>query len=73
MSYFTLKYLELKLAFGEFGKQKKYQRLCLERNATTTAARLEIAKEVLDGPGVNSLESWAHDTYLKEHAKKETT
>jgi len=35
-------------------------------SATTTAERVKIAQEVLDGPGVNSLESWAHDIYLKE-------
>lgn len=61
MTWPTLKYLEFRLAFGEFGKQKKYLRLCDERSATTTADRLKIAQEVLDGPGINSLESWAHD------------
>jgi len=68
MNWFRLKFLENKLAFGEFGKHKKYLRLCHEREATTTAARVKIAQEVLDGPGINSLESWAHDIYLKEHS-----
>ncbi len=67
MNWFRLKHLEFRLAFGEFGKQKKYLRLCHEREATTTAARVKIAQEVLDGPGINSLESWAHHLYLKEH------
>ncbi len=67
MTWFRLKYLEFKLAFGEFGKHKKYLRLCHERKAATTADRVKIAQEILDGPGVNSLESWAHDIYLKTH------
>jgi hypothetical protein len=68
MNWFRLKRLEAQLAFGEFGKHKKYLRLCHERQATTTAAKVQIAQEVLDGQGVNSLESWAHDIYLKEHS-----
>ena len=68
MNWFRLKRLEFQLAFGEFGKQKKYLRFCHKRKATTTAERLKIAQEVLDGPGINSLESWAHDIYLKEHS-----
>lgn len=67
MNWFRLKYLEA-LAFGEFGKQKKYLRLCHEGKAITTAAKLKIAQEVLDGPGINSLESWVHDLYLKKHS-----
>lgn len=67
MTWLRLKCLEFKLVFGEFGKHKKYLRLCHERNATTTADRLKIAQEVFVGPGINSLESWAHDIYLKEH------
>lgn len=66
MNWLRLKYLEAQLAFGDFGKQKKYQRLCLERGATTTAAKVQIAQEVLAGPGVNSLEARANDIYLKE-------
>jgi hypothetical protein len=67
MNWLRLKYLENKLAFGEFGKHKKYLRLCHERKATTSADRVKIAQEVLDGPAINSLESWAHDIYLKQH------
>lgn len=67
MTWLTLKYLEFRLAFGEFGKQKKYLRLCHEQRATRTADKVKIAQEVLDGPGINSLESWAHDLYLKQH------
>jgi hypothetical protein len=68
MNWLRLKYLENKLAFGEFGKHKKYLRLCHERKAISAADRLKIALEVLDGPGVNSLESWAHHIYLKEQS-----
>jgi hypothetical protein len=68
MNWFRLKCLEFQLTFGEFGKLKKYQRLCLERKATTAADRMKVAQEVLAGHGVNSLESWAHDLYLKKHS-----
>jgi hypothetical protein len=68
MNWLRLKRLEFKLTFGEFGRLKKYLRLCHERKATTTADRVKIAQEVLDGPGINSLESWAHDLYLKAHS-----
>jgi hypothetical protein len=67
MNWLRLKFLDARLAFGEFGKHKKYLRLCHERKASTTADKLKIAQEVLDGPGVNSLESWAHALYLKAH------
>jgi hypothetical protein len=62
-----LKWLEAKLTFGEFGKGTKYRRLCLERNATTNAAKLQIAQEVIDGRGVGIAECWAHTIYLREH------
>jgi hypothetical protein len=68
MNWLRLKYLEAQLAEGEFGKHKKYLRLCHELKATTTADRMKIVDEVLDGPGINSLESWTHDIYLKEHS-----
>ena len=68
MNWLRLKSLEAQLAFGEFGKHKKFLRLRHERNATTTADRVKVAQEVLDGPGVNSLESWAHAIYLNEHS-----
>lgn len=67
MNWFRLKRLEAQLVFGEFGKHKKYLRLCHERKAATTADRVTVAQDVLDDPGVNSLESWAHHLYLKEH------
>jgi hypothetical protein len=68
MNWLRLKYLEFQLAFGEFGKHKKYLRFCHERKATTSADRVKIAQDVLDGPAINSLESWAHAIYLKEHS-----
>ncbi len=67
MNWLRLQYLEAQLTFGEFGKYKKYLRLCHERKAATAAAKVGIAQEVLDGPGVNSLESWGNAIYLKEH------
>ena len=60
-------WLDAKLTFGEFGKHKKYMRLCVERDAATDAAKLQIAEEVIAGRGVNSLESWAHHVYLRQH------
>jgi hypothetical protein len=68
MNWLRLKSLEAQLAFGEFGKQKKYLRLCHERKATVSADRVKVAQEVLDGPAINSLESWAYHIYLKEHS-----
>lgn len=67
ITWFKLKRLENKLVFGEFGKHMKYRRLCLERNARTNAAKLQIAQKVIAGRGVNSLECWAHMIYWKEH------
>jgi hypothetical protein len=67
MNWFRLKYVEAQLAFGESGKRRKYLRLCHEQKAATTADKVKIALEVLTGPGVNSLESRAHDLYLKKH------
>jgi hypothetical protein len=67
ITWLKLKWLEAKLVFGEFGKHKKYLRLCMERDATTNATKLQIAEEVIAGRGVNCLESWAHHVYLKEH------
>ena len=65
ITWIRLIWLELKLA-GEFGDHTKYRRLCLERNATTSAEKLRIAEEVA-GRGVGVFECWAHSIYLKEH------
>jgi len=68
-TFIKLKWLELKLT-GEFGQQTKYRRLCLERNATTNAAKLLIAQEVLLGGAIGIAECQAHTLYLKEHEEK---
>ena len=69
IAWLKLRWLEAKLTFGEFGKQKKYLRLCLEQNATANCAKLQIAQEVIDGRGVGIAESWAHTIFLKEHGQ----
>ncbi|MBI2806250.1 MAG: hypothetical protein HYX68_14825 [Planctomycetes bacterium] len=70
LTFIKLKLLELKLAFGEFGQHTKYRRLCVERNAMTSAAKLLIAQEVLLGGATGVAECQAHSIYLKKHEKK---
>ncbi len=67
-TWIRLKMLELKLT-GEFGQHTKYRRLCLERNATTSAEKLQIASEVLLGGATGVAECQAHSIYLKEHER----
>jgi hypothetical protein len=68
LTFIKLKWLELKLT-GEFGQHTKYRRLCVERNATTTAEKLLIAQEVILGGATGVVECWAHSIYLKKHEK----
>lgn len=69
MKWLKLKWLEIKIAFGEFGQSTKYRRLCLERKATT-ADKLKIAEEILAGGATGIAECQAHSIYLKQHEKK---
>jgi hypothetical protein len=58
-TWINLIWLEAKLA-GEFGQHTKYRRLCVERNATTNAAKLLIAQEVVAGRWVGVAECWGN-------------
>lgn len=71
-SWCKLSVLEWKL-YGMFGRYNRYRRLCLERNARTTAEKLGIAQEVVNGPGINTLEAQYNDLYLEEHQSMEPT
>ena len=70
-SWCNLLFLEQKLQFGEFGKYNRYRYLCLKRQPKNTVERLRIAKEVLDGPGVNTMEAQANELYLRNHKTDE--
>ena len=70
MKWFKLKWLEGKIAFGTFGWAIKYEGLCLERNASTVAARLQIAEEVLAGGEVSMGERQWHTVYLRNHKNR---
>ncbi len=59
--------LEQKLKFGEFGKYNWYRCLCLKQHAKTSEEKLRIAREVLDGPGVNTMAAQANEAYLRRH------
>jgi hypothetical protein len=58
---------KLKSVFGAFGRYDRYRRLCLERGADTTEAKLTIAQEVLHGPAVSLIEAQDNDLYLRRH------
>ncbi len=70
LTFIKLKWLELKIAFGEFGQHTKYRRLCVERNATTSSNKLQIAQEVLLGGATGVAECQAHSIYLRKHGHK---
>ena len=67
MKWLKLKWLENKIALGEFGWATKYESLCLERKATTVAGKLKVAEEVLLGGATGVAECQAHSIYLREH------
>ena len=69
MKWLKLKWLETKIALGEFGWATKYESLCLERKATTVAGKLKVAEEVIAGGGVSIGECRWHSIYLKNHKK----
>ncbi len=60
--------LEERLKFGAFGKYNRYRCWCLERNVKTTAEKLRLAREVLDGPGVSLAESQHNVEYIRKHS-----
>src|ERR1700728_4634587 len=53
-----------------FGKYNRYRRLCLERNSKTTEEKLDVAREVLNGPGVNTLEAQDNELYIRRNEKQ---
>lgn len=59
--------LEQKLYHGAFGKYNRYRCWCLKRNAKTTAERLGIAKEVLAGSGVTTMEAQYNELFVRRH------
>lgn len=66
IAWIKLRLLEYKL-LPHFGKHNKYRHFCLKRDAKTAAQRLAVAREVLEGSGVNSLEACLHALVLKQH------
>jgi hypothetical protein len=72
LSWFRLLILEHKLngLSSPFGKYNRYRRLCLERNAQTIEEKMGIAQEVLNGPGVSTLEAQDNELYIRRHAEQ---
>src|SRR5437588_13049961 len=68
LSWLKLLFIEERLKFGAFGKYNRYRCWCLERNATTIAERLRLAREVLSGPGVSLAESQHNVEYIRQHS-----
>ena len=58
LSWCKLMLLEQRLKF-EFGKYNEYRRFCLDRQAKTAKEKLAIAKDVLNGPAVNTMTAQA--------------
>jgi hypothetical protein len=58
------------LYHGPFGKYNRYRCWCLKRNARTTEEKLCIAKEVLNGPGVTTLEAQYNELYVRRHEER---
>lgn len=59
--------LEEKLKVGAFGKYNRYRCWCLERNVTSVAEKLGLAREVLAGPGVGLAESQHNTDFIRKH------
>lgn len=70
LSWWELLILEQRLSLGPFGKYHRYRCWCLKRNARTTEDKLRIAKEVLNGPGVTTLEAQYNELYLRRHEER---
>ncbi|HEV3386588.1 MAG TPA: hypothetical protein VG097_17355 [Gemmata sp.] len=67
LAWWKLWIVERKLYHGSFGKYNRYRCWCLKRNAETTWEKLVIAKEVLNGPGVNTMEAQYNEQYIHQH------
>lgn len=63
--------LERRLYHGTFGKYNRYRCWCLKRDARTTEEKLRIAKEVLSGPGVNTMEAQYNELYLRRRHQEQ--
>lgn len=70
LSRLKLLVLEQKLYYGAFGKYNRYQCRCLKQNATTTAEKLRVARQVLQGPRVNTMEAQYNELFIKRHASE---
>jgi hypothetical protein len=70
LSWCELLVLEQRLSLGPFGKYNRYRCWCLKRNARTTEEKLRIAREVLNGPGVTTLEAQYNELYIQRHEKR---
>ncbi len=69
VSWCRLRLFERKLYHGAFGKYSRYRCLCLKRNAQTIQEKIGIATEVLNGPGVNTMEAQYNELYIREQQK----
>jgi len=67
LAWCKLRILERRLYHGAFGKFNRYRCFCLKRHAQTTAEKLSIAREVLSGPGVNTMEAQYNELYIRRH------
>jgi hypothetical protein len=68
LSRLKLLILEERLKLGAFGKYNRYRCWCLERNVTSVAEKIRLAREVLSGPGVSLAESQHNVEYIRRHA-----
>jgi hypothetical protein len=69
--WWKLRMLERKLYHGAFGKYNRYLCWCLKRNAKTADERIRIAKEVLNGPSVNTMEAQYNELYIQQHEEQQ--
>lgn len=70
LSWWKLRLLERKLYHGAFGRYNRYRCWCLKRNAKTAEEKLRIAQEVLNGPGVNTMEAQYNELYIRQHEQQ---
>ena len=68
MKRLKLKWMEFRIAHGDLGWAFRYERLCLERNATTVAEKLKVAEEVVSSETCIG-ERRCNIAYLKNHKK----
>lgn len=67
LSWCKLRILARKLYHGPFGKYNRYRCWCLKRNVSTTEGKLQVAREVLNGPGVSTVEAQYNELYIRDH------